>query len=121
MDRLIVMPDMMTDFQKQRDRKLSHRVRPVGRYVADRNTQFLSGGGINYIVARGQYADKLKLRTLLQDLPTERNFIGINGLGISNTAADFLSVCFCPLIDCQFAQLPQAVPAQIPRVLCISI
>ncbi|MPM97117.1 hypothetical protein SDC9_144290 [bioreactor metagenome] len=57
MNRLVMMSDMMADFQQQRDCKLSHRRRAIGRDIRHRHPGCFRCGNIYHIIAGREYAD----------------------------------------------------------------
>ena len=121
-DHPVVVADVVADFQQQANGELAHGIRAVGGDIADYDAPFLGVVHVNHIVARGQNADEFQVGTGIHNLPVHRGLVGVNRLGIPDSA-DNLGVVVHrgPVIDPQLPQRLQPTPAQVPGVFRIAV
>ena len=74
-DGFVVVADFMAQFQKQGNGELRHGVGAVTGDVAHGNAVFPCGDAVYNIVASGQHADKLQVRTFRHDLAGNGRFV----------------------------------------------
>ena len=117
--RLAVMGHMVADFEQHRDRILPDGGGPVGGDVADGDAALPRGGDVHDVVAGRQHADKPERGTVLDDLPRERDLVGVDRLGVPDPFPDQLRRR--AVVDRQLAERLQALPAQVAGVFGISV
>ena len=117
-----MVADVHTDLKQQRDGKLRNRRRPIGRDVRYRDALLRSIGAVDHVIACRHDRDEPQRRTGVDHLPCDRRFVDHNDLRVADALHNLRYIRVVrPVIDRQFAERPQHVPAQIPRILTISI
>ena len=117
-----MVADVHADLKQQRDGKLRDRRRPIGRDVRHCNALLRSIGAVDHVIARRHDRDEPQRRTGVDHLPRDRRFVDHNDLRVADALHNLRYIRVVrPVVDRQLSQRRQRVPAQITRILTISV
>ena len=120
--RAVMMPDVGTRLEEQRDRILRDIVCTIDRHVHDGDGFLTRIDRVHDIVTRREYGDGFEVRTGIDHGARDRCLVRHGDLRIADALRDQRRLCEgCAVIDRQLPQCLERRPADIPRILGIAV
>ena len=88
MNGLTVIPNMMADFQKECNRKLTDRSRAVNRNIGNRDSLLSGKFIVNDIISRRKYSNQFDISAAGNCVPRNRGLVRYNDFRITNALGD---------------------------------
>ena len=117
-----MIADVRTCLKQKSNCKLADVVRTIDRHIHNRNV-FCAGIFIVYnIVARRKHGNRLEVRTLIHRRLADRRLVDNNDIRITDALRDQRRLLVRRAVIYRHrTQRLQRRPADVPRVLCISV
>ena len=122
MNGLTVIPNMMADFQKECNRKLTDRSGAVNRNINNRDSLLSGKFIVNDIISRRKYSNQFDISAAGNCVPRNRGLVRYNDFRITNALGDDWSILVSSsLVNRKLTKFLQVLPTNITWIFRITV